>query len=132
MAYKTGQYRGDLNIPHLFLRQVWGLGGEQEQLDADALQLAGKADISRLTLQVGRFAVTDLFDNNPYAHDGRGDFVNWAALDALVYDYAQDALGYEEGLTLELNQKAWAARWGIFTIARVPDGSATDGHFLRA
>ncbi|MBV9998458.1 MAG: carbohydrate porin [Verrucomicrobia bacterium] len=132
MAYKTGQYRGDFNIPHLFLRQVWGFGGEQEDLDAGALQLAGKADISRLTLQVGRFAVTDLFDNNQYAHDGRGDFMNWAAVDALVYDYAQDALGYAEGLTLELNQKAWAARWGIFTIARVPDGSATDGHYLRA
>lgn len=132
MAYKTGQYRGDFNIPHLFLRQVWGFGGEQEQLDADALQLSGKVDISRLTLQVGRFAVTDLFDNNQYAHDGRGDFLNWAAVDALTYDYAQDALGYEEGVTLELNQAAWAARWGIFTIARVPDGSATDGHYLRA
>jgi high affinity Mn2+ porin len=131
-AYKTGQFRGDFNIPHIFLRQVWGFGGEQEQLDADTLQLAGKVDISRLTLQVGRFAAPDLFDNNDYAHDGRGDFLNWAAVDALVYDYAQDALGYTEGLTLELNQKAWAARWGIFTIASVPDGSATDGQYLRA
>jgi high affinity Mn2+ porin len=131
-AYKTGQFRGDFNIPHIFLRQVLGFGGEQEQLDADTLQLPGKVDISRLTLQVGRFAAPDLFDNNDYAHDGRGDFLNWAAVDALVYDYAQDALGYTEGLTLELNQKAWAARWGIFTIASVPDGSATDGQYLRA
>jgi high affinity Mn2+ porin len=132
MAYKTGQFRGDFNIPHLFLRQVWGFGGEQEQLDGDTLQLAEKVDISRLTLQVGRFAVTDLFDNNQYAHDGRGDFLNWAAVDDLTFDYAQDALGLEEGLTLELNQKAWATRWGIFTIASVPDGSATDGQYLRA
>src|ERR1700676_4029924 len=48
MAYKTGQFRGDFNIPHIFLRQVWGFGGEQEQLDADELQLAGKVDIFRL------------------------------------------------------------------------------------
>src|SRR5260370_37373731 len=27
MAYKTGQYRGDVNIPHLFLRQTIGFGG---------------------------------------------------------------------------------------------------------
>jgi high affinity Mn2+ porin len=132
LAYKTGEYRGNFNIAHLFLRQVWGFGGEQEQLDADTLQLAGKVDISRLILQLGRFAVTDLFDNNQYAHDGRGDFLNWAAVDALVFDYAQDALGYQEGLTLELNQKVWAARYGFFTVAAVPDGSATDGQYLRA
>jgi high affinity Mn2+ porin len=131
-AYKTGQFRGDVNIPRIFFRQVWGFGGEQEQLDADELQLAEKVDISRLTLQVGRFAVTDVFDNNAYAHDSRGDFLNWAAVDALAFDYAADALGYEEGLTLELNRKAWAARWGIFTIPHVPNVNGTEGQYLRA
>ncbi len=131
-AYKTGQFRGDVNIPRIFIRQVWGFGGEQEQLDADELQLAEKVNISRLTLQVGRFAVTDVFDNNAYAHDSRGDFLNWAAVDALAFDYAADALGYEEGLTLELNQKPWAARWGIFTIPHVPNVNGTDGQYLRA
>ena len=71
MAYKTGQFRGDFDIPHIFFRQVWGFGGEQEQLDADELQLAEKVDISRLTLQVGRFSVVDVFDNNAFAHDPR-------------------------------------------------------------
>jgi high affinity Mn2+ porin len=132
MAYKTGQFRGDFNIPHIFLRQVWGFGGEQEQLDADELQLAEKVDIFRLTLQVGRFSVTDVFDNNAFAHDPRGDFLNWAAVDALAFDYAADALGYEEGLYLELNQKAWAARWGIFTIPHIPNVNGTDCQYLRA
>jgi high affinity Mn2+ porin len=131
-AYKTGQFRGDVNITRIFFRQVWGFGGEQEQLDADELQLAEKVDVSRLTLQVGRFAVTDVFDNNAYAHDSRGDFLNWAAVDALAFDYAADALGYEEGLSLELNQKTWAARWGIFTIPHIPNVNGTDGQYLRA
>jgi high affinity Mn2+ porin len=131
-AYKTGQFRGDVNITRVFFRQVWGFGGEQEQLDADQLQLAEKVDVSRLTLQVGRFSVTDVFDNNTYAHDSRGDFLNWAAVDALAFDYAADALGFEEGLSLELNQKAWAARWGIFTIPRIPNVNGTDGQYLRA
>jgi high affinity Mn2+ porin len=67
MAYKSGKFRGDFNVPHIFFRQVWGFGGEQEQLDADLLQLAQKVDISRLTLQVGRFSVVDVFDNNSFA-----------------------------------------------------------------
>jgi high affinity Mn2+ porin len=131
-AYKTGQFRGDFNITRIFFRQVWGFGGEQEQLDADELQLAEKVDVSRLTLQVGRFSVTDVFDNNAYAHDSRRDFLNWAAVDALAFDYAADALGFEEGLTLELNQKNWAARWGIFTIPHLPNVNGTDGQYLRA
>src|SRR3984957_93408 len=131
-AYKTGQFRGDVNITRIFFRQIWGFGGEQEQMEADELQLAEKLDVSRLTLQVGRFSVTDVFDNNSYAHDSRGDFLNWAAVDALAFDYAADALGYEEGMTLELNQKAWAARWGIFTIPHVPNVNGTDGQYLRA
>jgi high affinity Mn2+ porin len=132
MAYKVGEFRGNANITHIFFRQVWGFGGEQEQLEADDLQLAEKVDISRFTLQVGRFAVTDWFDNNAYAHDPRGDFLNWAAVDALAFDYAADSLGYEEGLYLELNQKDWAARWGIFTIPNQPNVNATDGQYLRA
>ena len=131
-AYKAGKFRGDFNIPRIFLRQVWGFGGEQEQLEADALQLAEKVDISRLTLQAGRFSIVDVFDNNAYAHDSRGDFLNWAAVDALAFDYAADSLGFEEGVSLELNQKAWAARWGIFTIPRLPNVNATDGHYTKA
>ncbi len=129
---KVGKYRGDVFIPHLFLRQVWGFGGEQEQIDGGQLQLAGKADISRFTLTVGKMAVTDQFDNNSYAHDPSSQFLNWAITDQGSFDFAADSLGYEYGLTLELNQKRWAARWGIFTVPRVSNGLATDGHFLKA
>jgi high affinity Mn2+ porin len=131
-AYKVGKYRGDLFIPHLFLRQVWGLGGEQEQIDGDLLQLAGKADISRVTLTVGKMGVGDQFDNNAYAHDPTTQFLNWVLVDQGSFDYAADSLGYEYGATLELNQKRWAVRWGIFTVPRVSNGLATDGHYAKA
>ena len=132
MAYKTGKYRGDLNIPHLFLRQTFGFGGEQEQLDADELQLTERVDISRLTIQVGRMASVDIFDNNAFAHNPRVDFLNWGAVDAIAFDYAADALGYEEGVTIELNQKTWALRYGWFTIPARSNVNATDGHYLKA
>ena len=130
MAYKVGKYRGDVNIPHLFIRQIIGFGGEQEQLEADELQLAEKVDISRLTIQVGRMAVTDIFDNNAYAHNPRADFLNWAAVDAIAFDYPADALGYEEGATIELNQKNWALRYGWFTIPERGNQNATNGRYL--
>jgi len=131
-AYKIGQPIGDVWIPHLFYRQTFGLGGEQEQLSSGSLQLAEKEDISRLTITTGRFAVTDQFDNNAYANDGRNQFMNWVLVNAGAFDYAADALGSTEGISIELNQKDWALRWGGFMVDAVQNGVGYDGHILKA
>jgi high affinity Mn2+ porin len=60
------------------------------------------------------------------------DFLNCGAIDAIAFDYAADALGYEEGFTVELNQKAWALRYGYFKVPFRSNSSATDGRYLEA
>ena len=102
------------NTSRLFLRQTFGFGGEQEDLYGGQLQLAGRADISRLTLQVGKFSVLDVFDGNAYAKDTRRDFMNWSIWAPGAFDYAADKLGLTYGITAELNQKQWALRGGYF------------------
>ena len=57
--------KSDFAYPHyntsrLFLRQTFGLGGEQENIESDYGQMAGKKDISRVTVQAGKFAVKDI------------------------------------------------------------------------
>ncbi len=131
-AYKIGQKIGDVFNAHLFLRQTFGFGGEQENLAADQLQLAERVDISRLTITIGRLSVGDQFDTNAYAHSGRTQFLNWVLNDNGAFDYAADSLGVIEGATLELNQKWWALRYGFFDVPRVSNGLAKDGHFLKA
>jgi len=131
-AYKVGSHRGEVFVPHLFFRQVIGFGGEQEKLESDQLQLAGKVDVSRLTFTIGRLSVGDQFDANAYAHDQRTQFMNWVLVDSGAFDYAADSLGYIEGATLELNQKRWALRYGIFDVPRVSNGLAKDGHLAKA
>jgi high affinity Mn2+ porin len=98
----------------LFVRQTFGFGGEQEELASSGLQMAGKEDVSRLTLQLGRFAVLDVFDGNSYAKDTRKDFMNWSMWAPGAFDYAADKLGLTYGATAELNQKSWALRGGYF------------------
>ncbi len=56
----------------------------------------------------------DLFDNNSYAHDPRGDFMNWAVWEGGAYDYAADQKGYTDGVAVDFNQKDWAFRFGYF------------------
>ncbi|GLR83793.1 carbohydrate porin [Bradyrhizobium iriomotense] len=113
-AQKSGFPYPHYNTSRLFLRQTFGFGGEQEELSSGQLQLAGKADVSRLTVQVGKFSVVDVFDGNSYAHDPRKDFMNWSIWASGAFDYAADKLGLGYGATAELNQKQWALRGGYF------------------
>jgi len=58
---------------------------------------SGSQTANRLVLTVGKFAVTDIFDTNKYAHDPRSDFMNWALIDTGTFDYASDAWGFTYG-----------------------------------
>lgn len=114
------------NTSRLFLRQTFGFGGEQETIESDYGQLGKKVDVSRLTFQVGKFAVHDVFDNNAYAQDSRTDFLNWSIWAAGAFDYPADKVGLTYGATAELNQKSWAVRSGYFLIGAVPNGNNFD------
>ncbi|WP_197433689.1 MULTISPECIES: carbohydrate porin [unclassified Bradyrhizobium] len=102
------------NTSRLFLRQTFGFGGEQEELPSGPGQLAGKVDVSRLTLQAGKFPVVDVFDGNAYAKDTRKDFMNWSLWAPGAFDYSADKVGLTYGVSAELNQKHWALRGGYF------------------
>src|SRR5260370_26032613 len=58
-----------LNVARVFLRQTFGLGGEQETISDGPNQLAGKQDISRITVAAGKFPRSDAFNGNVYASD---------------------------------------------------------------
>jgi high affinity Mn2+ porin len=128
-AYKIGKNQPYLRLPRLFVRQTFDLGGERAAVDAAANQLGGSQSANRVELTVGKFSVADLFDANQYAHDPRGDFFNWAAIDAGTFDYAADAWGYSAGAALEWYQGAWTLRGGLFDLSTVPNSVHLDPGF---
>ena len=102
------------NTSRLFVRQTFGLGGEQEAIESGPNQLSNKVDVSRVTVQVGKFAVADVFDGNTYARDTRKDFMNWSVWSAGAFDYSADKVGLSYGAVVDFNQKNWALRTGYF------------------
>ena len=114
------------NTSRLFLRQTFGFGGEQEELASGPGQLASKVDVSRLTVQAGKFAVLDVFDGNSYAKDTRKDFMNWSMWAPGAFDYSADKVGLTYGATAELNQKQWALRSGYFLMQSVSNANSFD------
>jgi len=112
-AYKVGSNQPYLRMPRLFVRQTFDLDDLQEAIEGGANQFDGHHSPNRLVFTLGKFSVTDVFDTNQYAHDPRGDFLNWAAVDAGTFDYAADAWGYT----------------GLFDLSDVPNSARLEPGF---
>ncbi len=121
-AYKIGANAPYLRLPRLFVRQSFALGDDVQDVDGKANQLRGKAATDNVTLTIGKLSVVDIFDNNRYAHDPRGDFLNWSLIDVGTFDYAADAWGFTYGGAAELTKGDWTGRLGFFQLSKVPNG----------
>ena len=128
-AYKIGKSTPYAKLPRWFLRQTINLGGENEEIDADLNQLAGRRTSNRLVLTVGKFGVVDIFDTNDQAHDPRSDFLNWTMIDAGTFDYAANAWGYTYGVAAELYEGRWTVRGGVFALSDIPNSERLDSSF---
>jgi high affinity Mn2+ porin len=131
-AFRLGTKIPNETFSRIFIRQTIGLGGEAETVEADALHLAGQQAVRRLTLTLGKISDKDIFDNNAYANDPRTQFLNWALMANEAWDFPADSLGYITGFAAELNQPAWAVRYGLFQVPRTSNGMAQDAHLLEA
>ncbi len=124
-AYKIGANATYLRLPRMFLRQYVPLGGATEHVEGVANQFAYESVADSVALTVGKFSVVDIFDANRYAHDPRGDFMNWALVDAGTFDYAADGWGFTYGAAAELALGPWSVRGGIFQLSPAPNGKIT-------
>jgi high affinity Mn2+ porin len=130
-SYKLGFSYPYAQMRRYFIRQTIDLGGETQNVNADVNQFAGTQTANRLVLTVGKFAVVDIFDTNPYANNPKTDWLNWALINAGTFDYAADAWGFTYGATGEWYQGNWTLRAGIFDLSATPtDAFNTIGYGL--
>jgi high affinity Mn2+ porin len=130
-AYKVGETAPYARVPRAFIRQTIDLGGDSKKVDAAANQFSDTQTENRVVLTVGKFSVTDIFDTNKYAHDPRGDFLNWTIADTGTFDYAADAWGYTYGTAVEWYQGEWTVRGGVFDLSIVPNSPDLDTSFTQ-
>lgn len=128
-AYKVGEYYPYYRTPRMFGRYVLGLGGEDVKVEDGPNQIAGSHDADNITFTFGKFGVTDIFDNNAYAHDPRADFLNWSLIEMGAFDYAAEAWGYTYGGAVEWNQGSWSWRGGVFDLSRQPNAKYLERGF---
>ncbi len=129
-AYKIGVRYPHADIARFFIRQTIGFGDEKEAVPSDQLTLAGDRQATRLTFTVGRYSSKDIFDSNAYANDPRTQFMNWALVGNVIWDYPADSLGYTTGASVELERPKWALRYGFFQLPNQQNGFTAEGRYL--
>jgi hypothetical protein len=107
---KGGSVTPQVYRARAYLQQSFGLGGGQEQITSDPMQLGAKADRRRLVLRVGNFTVLDFMDKNEFANDPRQQFFNMAFMTYSAYDFGSDARGLSFGAVAEIITDDWSLR----------------------
>jgi high affinity Mn2+ porin len=130
-AYKLGFLHPYFRLPRTFVRQVIGTdeGGPASAVADGPNQLAGSLPADNVTVTAGKFSVVDIFDTNRYAHDPRGDFLNWAIIESGAFDYPADPWGFTYGAAAEWTRDWWTWRVGVFALSKTPNGRDIDGSF---
>ncbi len=118
-------------LARLYLSHDFGFGDEKESFDSEENQLAGDRPMTRYTITLGRFTMTDFFDNNRYSHDPRTQFMGWAIMYNGAWDYPADVRGYTWGWVHELHTRNWSLRYGSGGEPKVANGSQLDRRILR-
>src|SRR5262249_34944087 len=95
-------------------------------------EIAGYRAVNRLTFTVGKFAATDIADDNRYSHDPRTQFLDWALMYNGAWDYPAQVRGYTYGVAVDYNTRDWTLRYGIFAEPAEANGSEIDPRFLKA
>jgi high affinity Mn2+ porin len=86
----------------------------------------------RITITLGKFNMTDFFDNNDYSHDPRIEFLNWSLMSNGAWDYPANTKGYTVGLVAELLKPGWSLRISSVAVPVIANHSDMEYVFGKA
>jgi high affinity Mn2+ porin len=118
-------------LARLYVSHDFGFGDEREPVEGDANQLGGSRPATRYTIVVGRFTLTDFFDNNRYTHDPRTQFMGWGVMFNGAWDYPADTRGYTWGWMHEFHTRRWSLRYASAAEPKVANGLRFDRRLFR-
>jgi high affinity Mn2+ porin len=115
-TYRVGATEPQVFIARAYFQQYFPLGNTSyKYVEDDVNKIAGKLPTSRITISLGKFAISDFFDDNAYSKDPRTQFFNWSMWAMGAWDYPANTRGYTKGIVVELIKPQW--RIGVSTVA---------------
>jgi len=131
-VYRVGNPNPTVLLGDFFFRQVFGLGGGPVPVELGPTQFAVARDRDAVTLTVGRFALTEVFDSNPLSNDPHTHFSSWGLWASAAYDYPADTHGYTWGIAGDLTIAWCSVRAGAVLEPVVANGEDLQWNVLLA
>ncbi|HVZ55110.1 MAG TPA: carbohydrate porin [Chitinophagaceae bacterium] len=120
-TYRVGATQPQVFIARAYFQQTFALGKQasNQYLPDEANQVAGRVPARRLTLTIGKFALSDFFDDNAYSRDPRTQFFNWSLWANGAWDYPANTRGYTFGLVADYTVPGWTLRFSSTAVPKI-------------
>lgn len=106
--YRVGSTIPQVYIARGYFQQSFSLSGSHNpHTEENVNQVSQYLPDKRLTFTIGKFSLSDFFDDNPYSHDPRTQFMNWVLMDNGAWDYPANTRGYTYGAVVQLIFPKW-------------------------
>lgn len=119
-------------VAHMEVHQTVGFTNQMTEATRGPLSLATEVPMRRLELRAGKMSLPDVFDINEVLSDSHLQFTNWTIDNNGAWDYAADTRGYTYAVTVEYQDRNWAARAGLGLMPTVANGITLDWNIGRA
>ena len=106
--YRVGNPTPAAYVARAYFQQSFALPGSHDPLTReDVNQVNQFLPDKRITLSIGKFSLGDFYDNNPYSHDPRSQFMNWVLMDNGAWDYPANTRGYTYAFVAQVITPKW-------------------------
>src|ERR1700722_10927149 len=106
--YRVGNPTPAAYVARCYFQQSFALPGSHDPFSSeDKNQVNQFLPDKRLTFSVGKFSLGDFYDNNPYSHDPRSQFMNWVLMDNGAWDYPANTRGYTYAFVAQVITPKW-------------------------
>jgi len=110
-TFRVGSPAPSAYIARLFFRQIIPLSKAQTLRAEDQNILARMVPAERIIITLGKFSLSDIFDQNVTSHDPKSSLLNWSMMDAGAWDYPSNTRGYTYALSVKVVKKKYILRF---------------------
>ncbi|WP_305952134.1 carbohydrate porin [Emticicia oligotrophica] len=130
-AFRIGDSAPKIYLARFYLKQTIPLSKEYILVADGINQVATKYPTKYLRFVVGKFCLSDFFDNNSYSHDPRTQFLNWALMSNGAWDYAANVRGYTTGYMIEYGSPQLGVRFSTTAVPTTANGPDLNYNFAK-
>lgn len=131
-VYRVGDPAPKPFIARLYAEHRFPLSSRMETVEDDQNQISETTNKDYLSVILGKFSLTDFFDDSQISHDPRTEFMNWSLMGNGAWDYPANTRGYTMGAVFQAVYHDWAFRTAMTTVPIEANGPVLQFKFGKA